>query len=68
MITERRLCSCNSNQVQNERHVMLECELVDHLRTRYHMLNFASLSELFGSDMRVELCEFIYNVLDCIYG
>ena len=63
---ERRLCSCSGNKIQNEKHVMLECELVDHLRTRYHMLNFASLSELLESDKRVELCEFIYSVLDCI--
>ena len=63
---ERRLCSCNANVVQNENHVMLECDLVDHLRTRYHMLNFASLSDLLESERKVELCEYIYNVLDCI--
>ena len=63
---ERRLCSCSSNEVQNEKHVLLDCDLVNHLRTRYHMLSFRSLNDLLNSDKKVELCEYIYNVFDCI--
>ena len=63
---ERRLCSCNNNEVQSEKHVMLDCVLVDHLRTRYHMLNFTSLDQLLGTDKWFELCDYIYYVLNCI--
>ena len=61
---ERRVCPCNADRVQNEEHVMIECELVQHLRLRYNMLEFTSLKDLFDSNERVKLCEYINYVLD----
>ena len=56
---ERRLCPCSGNRVQNEEHVMIECELVNHLRIRYYMLNFASFRQLLESDEVAELRAFV---------
>ena len=43
---ELRVCSCTSDTIQTEEHVLLHCPLSDQCRQRYPALNFSSMSEL----------------------
>ena len=57
---EQRLCSCNTDSIQTESHVLLECSLSQDTRQRYPVLNFHSLSQLFGDTNNIEkLCTYI---------
>ena len=61
---EQRLCSCNTDSIQTESHVLLECSLSQDTRQRYPVLNFHSLSQLFGDTNNIEkLCTYIVEVL-----
>ena len=40
---EQRLCICSANTVQDEAHVLLQCEISIPCRSRYSMLNFSQV-------------------------
>ena len=49
-LCEARVCPCNDRDIQTEKHVvLLECGLIQNIRTRYPMLNFINTSSLFES-------------------
>ena len=64
MPRERRSCLCNNNQVQTEKHVLLDCPITENLRDRYAVLTFASTHTLMNEKVHLkELCGYVYNVL-----
>ena len=55
-----RLCSC-SNQVQDEFHVLNNCDISHNLRTEFNQLNF-NIPDIFESDPE-QLTRFFHNLL-----
>ena len=61
---DQRVCQCDSNVVQSEQHVLIECPLTQHCRNRYQMLIFTNVTDLMKeNDNLLELCSFVYEVL-----
>ena len=59
-----RLCSCQENEVQSERHVLLNCPLSNDLRVKSNRLNFSNLKELMETvDFVDDLCSYVNEVL-----
>ena len=65
---EERLCDrCNAGQVQDEEHVLLTCSSTEHIRQRFGMLNYESLSTLMEDQTHLrEIAEMIHTVLNVI--
>ena len=60
-----RLCTCENNVVQTEKHVLLSCPISRILRQKYVMLNFTNMKELMDCGDKVKnLCSFIHDVLN----
>ncbi|CAL4125536.1 unnamed protein product [Meganyctiphanes norvegica] len=57
------LCKCDHSNVQDEKHVLLECPMSAPLHQRYSMLPFDSMDSLMRNDDPVNTCMFIYDVL-----
>ena len=63
--TEQRLCCCNENKVQDERHVLLECPISTEYRQNFQMLDYSSVHNLLKDETHCKnLCNFIYKVLN----
>ena len=61
---ELRVCSCDSDNVQNELHVLVNCALSLSCRQKYPNLVFESLSSILNdTDNVVDVCKYIYEVL-----
>ena len=61
---EGRICRCNSENVQTETHVLVDCSLTHAIRIRYPMLNFQDTSSLFGEATHILLlCKYVREVL-----
>ena len=62
---QHRVCVCDGNHVQTERHVLVECPLTNHLRDKYSMLRFGSKNDLLSENIHLrELCNFVFDVVD----
>ena len=63
---EERLCDrCDTQQVQDEEHVLISCPSTQHIRQRFDALNFASLRTLMDEEEQLkELLEYVNTVLD----
>ena len=62
---EQRLCCCNENEIQDERHVLLECSMSTEYRINFGMLDYTSVHSLFGNETHLKcLCNFVYQVLN----
>ncbi len=65
---ELRLCMCDSNAVQDESHVLLNCSLSRDCRARYNMLDFSSFTSLMKYKGKLgTLCDYVCDVLK-LYG
>ena len=63
--TEQRICCCNENKVQDERHVLLECPISTEYRQNFQMLDYSSVHNLLKDETHCKnLCNFIYKVLN----
>ena len=63
--TEQRICCCNENKVQDERHVLLECPISTEYRQNFQMLDYSSVHNLFKDETHCKnLCNYIYKVLN----
>ena len=61
---ELRVCNCDSNTVQDEAHVLVNCPLSISCRHKYPNLDFESLSSILNDDVNVvDVCKYIYEVL-----
>ena len=58
-----RVCQCDRRSVQDERHVLLECPLSEHVRLQYQMLPLESMSSLMKCNNVIDLCNFVRNIL-----
>ena len=58
-----RFCRCNKNKIENEEHVVLECELTSNLRRKYRVEGYTSLSEMFTAHPLEDLISFTYEVM-----
>ena len=58
-----RFCRCNKNKIENEEHVVLECELTSNLRRKYRIEGYTSLSEMFTAHPLEDLISFTYEVM-----
>ena len=62
---ERRLCNCNSNQLQTEAHILLDCRLTLDVRLKYPMLDFTDLDTLLAEATHLNLlCNYTYEALN----
>ena len=62
---ERRVCSCNRNQLQTEAHILLECRLTLDVRHKYPMLDFTDLDTLLAEATHLNhLCNYTYEALN----
>ena len=58
-----RVCQCDRRSVQDERHVLLECPLSEHVRLQYQMLPLESMSSLMKCNNVIDLCNFVRDIL-----
>ena len=61
--SEERLCRCKQNKIENEYHVVFECEITKDLRQKYEIRNYTNLAVLFKSHPMTSLVDFIYEVM-----
>ena len=61
---EQRVCQCDRESVQEEKHVLLVCPLTAHIRQRYHMLPLDSMNSLMGCNNGIDLCKFVKETLN----
>ena len=61
---EERVCSCNNVTIQDEKHVLLDCPLLIHIRRGYHNLDYSSIDTLLN-DIRnsLDLCKYVFEVM-----
>ena len=67
MARDRRVCICDNESVQDEKHVLLHCTLSANLRLEFGMLSFNSMSNFLGSDDIYSLCKYIHKLLRIYY-
>ena len=59
-----RVCSCNNVSVQDEKHVLLDCSQLAHIRQRYNELNYSSICNLLNDEKDpMKLCKYIYEIM-----
>lgn len=61
---DARLCICSGNEVQDEEHVLLYCPVSSHIRDEYRQLNFSNMIGLMNGGDTVNLCNYIFEVLE----
>ena len=61
---EDRVCQCDREKVQDEKHVLLECNLSAHVRQQYQMLPLQSINSLLKCDNIIDLCKFVKDTLN----
>ena len=61
---EDRVCQCDREKVQDEKHVLLECNLSAHVRQQYQMLPLQSINSLLKCDNIIDLCKFVKDILN----
>ena len=60
---EERVCSCNNETVQDEKHVLLDCPLLAHIRLEYQDLDYSSICNLLNSEGNcLKLCKYVFEV------
>ena len=63
--SEQRVCQCDENSVQTERHVLIQCRLSEASRARYPMLCFDNIKVLLNETVFLyELCAYVHEVTD----
>ena len=67
MVRNRRVCNCDNESVQDEKHVLLQCRLSANLRSEFRMLSFNSMINFVGSGDIYSLCKYIHKVLRIYY-
>ena len=61
---ELRVCSCDSQAVQNETHVLIECPRSRSVRQKFRDLNYSNIESIFEEENHLlDLCQYIYEVL-----
>ena len=61
---EDRVCQCDRVNVQDEKHVLLDCPMTAQIRQRYQILPFESINSLLKCNNIFVLCKFIKEILD----
>lgn len=57
------MCQCDNISVQNEKHVLIECQLSQTCRDKYPMLKFNNITDLLQEDVYLlELCRYVHEV------
>ena len=61
---ELRVCNCDSQSVQSEIHVLIECPMSRSKRQKFRNLNYTNIVTLFEDENNViDLCQYIFEVL-----
>ena len=60
---DMRFCRCKKNKIENEEHVILECELTRDLRRKYEVVGYTSLNEFFAIHPLEEVVNYTYEVM-----
>ena len=60
---DMRFCRCKKNKIENEEHVILECELTRDLRRKYEVVGYTSLNEFFAIHPLEDVVNFTYEVM-----
>ena len=61
-----RVCRCNNRAVQDENHVLFECNLSAHVRARYpEFVQFTTMKEMFDTEDVVRIAYFCHEILRC---
>ena len=64
---EERVCVCNNEVVQDEKHVLLACPLLAHIRQRFRELDYSNICNLLNDEKDPEnLCKYVREVMKCI--
>ena len=58
-----RVCRCDRESVQNEKHVLLQCPLSAHLRQENAPLQFNSVEALMNCNDMMKLCKYVNMVM-----
>ena len=59
-----RVCQCDREKVQDEKHVLLECPMSAQVRQKYQLLPVESLNSLLKCENVIDLCKFVRDVLN----
>ena len=59
----RRFCRCKKNKIENEEHVLLECELTSNLRRKYRVEGNTRLCEMFSTHPVEDVIGYTYEVM-----
>jgi hypothetical protein len=59
----RRFCRCKNNKIENEEHVLLECELTRDLRRKYRVEGNTRLCEMFANHPVEDVIGYSYEVM-----
>ena len=66
---EERVCVCDNQTVQDEKHVLLACPLLMHIRRRYSDLDYSNIRNFLNDERDpVNLCKYISDVSKCTSG
>ena len=60
---DQRFCRCKRNKIENEEHVIFECQITEKLREKYNIQNYVCLKELFTNHPVKSLVDFVYEVM-----
>ena len=60
---ENRVCPCDNESIQDEKHVLLHCPLSRSFRQEYGTLQFNSVYSLMNCSDIVNMCKYTYKVL-----
>ena len=58
-----RFCRCKRNKIEDEEHVVFECELTNDLRRKYRVVGYTSLNEMFAKHPLEDVISFVYEVM-----
>ena len=60
---DERVCRCNNETIQDEKHVLLDCPLLTHIRRGYNDLDYSSIGN-FSSDQNypLDLCKYVFEI------
>ena len=62
---EERVCICDSESIQDEKYVLLDCPLVAHIRQNYQMLDFTDIGNLLNNSRDlVKLCGYVHEIME----
>lgn len=61
---EERVCICDNETVQDEKHVLLDCPLVAHIRQNYQMLDYTDVASLLGGGGdTIGICNYVHKIM-----